>query len=67
MSRTQDDTHVFANGLTRADIREAVTAALITVARKKARSAQNCAYVRKLMREREPRIAAALDKAVRDA
>ena len=30
------------------------------------RSRENCLYVRRLMREREPRIAAAYDRAVRE-
>jgi len=64
---TRDDTHVFGNGLTRADVREIVDAVFTKMENRKRRSAENCRYVRELMREREPRIAAAYDKAVRHA
>ena len=64
---THDDTHVFASGLTVADVRAAVNAAFTAVDARKRRSYDNCLYVRRLMREREPRIAAAYDRAVRRA
>jgi hypothetical protein len=64
---THDDTHVFANGLTRADVRDIVHTVFVARERRERRSAKNCRYVRELMREREPRIAAAYDEAVRDA
>jgi hypothetical protein len=47
--------------------RYALIAAMVTVGHKKLRSEENCRYVRELMRQREPQIAAAYDKAVRDA
>jgi hypothetical protein len=64
---TRDDAHVFANGLTVADVRAAVNAAFAAVDNRKRRSYDNCLYVRRLMRERESRIAAAYDEAVRRA
>ncbi len=64
---TRDDTHVFANGLTMADVHDIVNTVFAARERRQRRSAENCRYVRELMREREPRIAAAYDKAVRHA
>ena len=64
---THDDTHTFANGLTRADVRDIVGTVFAARARRRRRSAENCREVRRLMREHEPRIAAAYDEAVRRA
>jgi len=50
-----------------ADVHDIVNTVFAARERRQRRSAENCRYVRELMREREPRIAAAYDKAVRHA
>ena len=64
---TRDDTHRFANGLTRADAHDVVDTVFRKRAERARRSRDNCEYVREQMRVREPRIHAAYEKAVRDA